>query len=166
MATHTRAATRWTAEAERVLDLLTALGTTIFRQVVWQKAADLTFAQSQVLFYVAAHPGCHMGDVAKAFGVTLPAVTHIVDRLEQKELLVRGDHPADRRIYVLDLTRAGKALAEELQALRVRGLERVLARMSAADRRRVVAGLEALIDAAVTAPDGDAKPAGARRGKR
>src|SRR6267143_515311 len=166
MATGSRGATRWTAEAVRVLDLLNSLGTTIFRQLVWQKAADLTFAQSQVLFYVAEHPGCHMGDVAKAFGVPLPAVTHIVDRLEQRELIVRGDHPADRRIYVLDLTRPGKALAEELQALRVRGLAQVLARMSASNRRRLVLGLEALTDAAVTAPDGDAKPGGARRGKR
>src|SRR6266705_3052650 len=81
---------------------------------------DLTYAQSQVLFYVAEHPGAHMGDVAKAFGVTLPAVTHIVDRLEQKAFLVRGDHPADRRIYMLDLTRAGKALVEELHAMRLR----------------------------------------------
>src|SRR5437879_3124168 len=163
MATRTRGSERATAEAERVLDLLNSLGSTTFRQLLWQKASelDLTYAQSQVLFYVAEHPGCHMGDVAKAFGVTLPAVTHIVDRLEQRELIVRGDHPADRRIYVLDLTRPGKALAEELQALRVRGLAQVLARMSASNRRRLVLGLEALTDAAVTAPDGDAKPGGA-----
>ena len=165
MATRPRRATRWTAEAERVLDLLNSLGHTIFRQLVWQKAADLTFAQSQVLFYVAEHPGCHMGDVAKAFGVTLPAVTHIVDRLEQKKLLVRGDHPADRRIYVLELTRTGKGLAEELQSLRLSGLERVLARMSADDRRRVVVGLEALLDAAATGSEDGRKPTGERSGK-
>lgn len=166
MATHTRGTTRYAAEAARVLDLLNALGGTIFRQLVWQKSADLTYAQTQVLFYVAEHPGCHMGDVAKAFSVTLPNVTHIVDRLEQRELMVRGDHPADRRIYVLDLTRPGKALAEELQALRLRGLEHVLARMSADDRRRVVVGLEALVDAAVHAHDGDAKPAHDRGSRR
>src|SRR5213076_3401971 len=168
MVTRTRGSERATAEAERVLDLLNSLGSTTFRQLLWQRASelDLTFAQSQVLFYVAEHPACHMGDVAKAFGVTLPAVTHIVDRLEQKELLVRGDHPADRRIYVLELTRTGKALAEELQALRVRGLERVLARMSLDNRRRLVVGLEALVDAAPQAPDVEAKPVGAGRAKR
>ena len=74
------------ADAQRLLDLLNALGSTTFRQLLWQRASelDLTFAQSQVLFYVRDHPRCPMGDVAKAFGVTLPAITHIVDRLEEK----------------------------------------------------------------------------------
>ena len=137
-------------EAQRLLDLLNALGSTTFRQLLWQRASelDLTYAQSQVLFHVGDHPACHMGDVAKAFGVTLPAVTHIIDRLEQKHFVVRGDHPADRRVYVLDLTRQGKALVQELHTMQMKSLEDVLARMSPEDRRRVLKGLEALVDAA------------------
>jgi len=145
----------WTAQAERLLDLLNALGSTIFRQFLWQRAAelDLTYAQGQVLFHVAANPGCRMGDVGKAFAVTLPAVTHLVDRLEQKGFVTRADDPADRRAYVLEVTRAGAALVDELQAIRLRSLESVLARMSAGDRIRVVRGLEALVDASVDAAE-------------
>ena len=141
---------RRSTEAQRLLDLLNALGSTTFRQLLWQRASelDLTYAQSQVLFHVADHPGCHMGDLAKAFGVTLPAITHIVDRLEQKQFVVRGDDPADRRVYVLDLTRQGKALADEMRALQMRGVQAVLARMSGEDRSRVLRGLEALVEAA------------------
>src|SRR5262249_2889045 len=140
---------RWTAQAEQLLDLLNALGSTIFRQVLWQRAAqrDLNSAQGRVLFDVAAHPGCRMGDVGKAFAVTLPAVTHLVDRLEQKGFMTRADDPVDRRAYVLEVTRAGAALVDELNAMRLRSLEAVLARMSAGDRTRVVRGLEALVDA-------------------
>src|SRR5437899_9996333 len=154
-----------TTEARQMLELLNSLGGTIFRQLLWQKASDLdlTYAQSQVLFRLAEHPGSHMGDVAKAFGVTLPAVTHIVDRLEEKGLVTRGDYPADRRVYVLDLTRAGKTLVDELEAIRLRGMERVLARMSADDRRRVLTGLVALVDAADGAPEDDARPVRGRR---
>ena len=138
------------AEAQRLLDLLNALGSTTFRQLLWQRASelDLTYAQSQVLFYVNEHPSCHMGDVAKAFGVTLPAVTHIIDRLEQKQFVARGDHPADRRVYVLELTRQGKSLVDELHTMQTRSLEEVLARMSVDDRGRVIRGLEALVEAA------------------
>ena len=99
-------ATRGTArDTERLLELLNALGSTTFRQLLWQKssALDLTYAQSQVLFYVGDHPGCRMGDVGKAFGVTLPAVTHIVDRLEQKQFVQRAADPADRRAYYNEL---------------------------------------------------------------
>ena len=157
-----------TSDARQTLELLNSLGGTIFRQLLWQKASDLdlTYAQSQVLFRLAEHPGSHMGDVAKAFGVTLPAVTHIVDRLEEKGLVARGDHPADRRVYVLDLTRAGRALVEELETIRLRGMERVLARMSADGRRQVLTGLEALVDAAAGVPEDDAHPGRARRAKK
>lgn len=141
------------AEAQQLLDLLNALGSTTFRQLLWQRASelDLTYAQSQVLFHVGDHPGCHMGDVAKAYGVTLPAITHIVDRLEQKKFLLRGDHPSDRRVYVLELTKQGKSLVQELRAMQTRGVEDVLSRMTADDRQRVIKGLEALVDAATEA---------------
>jgi DNA-binding MarR family transcriptional regulator len=89
-----------------------------------------------------------MGDLGKVFGVTLPAVTHLVDRLEQKGFAVRGDHPVDRRVYVLELTAAGRALADELHALQLRGVEPVLKRMSARHRQRLMEGLEALVEAA------------------
>ena len=166
--TRARAKPATPSEARHMLELLNSLGGTIFRQLLWQKASDLdlTYAQSQVLFRLAEHPGSHMGDVAKAFGVTLPAVTHIVDRLEEKGLVVRGDHPADRRVYVLDLTRAGKALVDELEAIRLRGMERVLTRMAAAERRQVLAGLEALVDAAESVPEDEAQSARARRSRK
>ena len=150
MAAQRNGATTASHDAERLLDLLNSLGSTTFRQLLWQKSSpiDLTYAQSQVLFYADDHSHCHMGDVAKAFAVTLPAITHIVDRLQQKGLMERADDPADRRVCVLELTRKGANLAEELKRVRLRGLERVVAMMSSADRQQVIKGLEALVDAA------------------
>jgi len=162
-----RPRSRRVAEAQRLVDLLSALGSTTFRQLLWQRSAelDLTYAQSQVLFYVAEHPGCHMGDVGKVFGVTLPAVTHLVDRLEQKGFVARGDHPVDRRVYVLEPTAAGQTLADELHALQLRGVEPVLGRMSARHRQRLMEGLEALVEAASEAT-GQATDDEARKGRR
>ena len=138
------------AEAQRLLDLLNALGSTTFRQLLWQRASelDLTFAQSQVLFFVGDHPRCPMSEPAKAFGVTLPAITHIVDRLEEKGFVTRGAAPGDRRVYALALTATGRALVEELHTIRTRAMRSVLTRMSLADRRKLLTGLEALVGAA------------------
>jgi len=151
---------RSSPEAQRLLELLTTLVGSTFRQILWRRAAELelTYAQSQVLFYVGQHPGCHMGEVAKAFAVTLPAITQIVDRLEQKRLLSRGSDPTDRRVYTLELSAEGKALAGELQTLQIDGLERVLARMSARDRARAIKGLEALVEASARSQE-TAEPA-------
>jgi DNA-binding MarR family transcriptional regulator len=106
-----------------------------------------------------------MGDVGKVFGVTLPAVTHLVDRLEQKGFVVRGDHPVDRRVYVLETTPAGEALVDELHALQLRGVEPVLGRMSARHREHLMEGLEALVEAA-SAPTGRTTDNDARKGRR
>ena len=143
-----------TRDAERLLDLLNTLGGTTFRQLLWQKSSplDLTYAQSQVLFYADEHPGCRMGDVAKAFAVTLPAVTHIVDRLEEKQFVQRTADVADRRAYVLELTRRGAEIARDLKAARMEGLERVVSRMTQSQRGQAVEGLEALVEAALAGP--------------
>jgi MarR family transcriptional regulator, transcriptional regulator for hemolysin len=150
-----RRAPSLSVDAQRLLELLNALGSTTFRQMVWQRLSelDLTFAQSQVLFHVDDHPGCPMGDVAKAFGVTLPAVTHIVDRLEQKGFTARGAMPGDRRVTTLELTPAGRALARELDTTRTRAMEAILKRVSAVERRQIMTGVEALVDAAMRATE-------------
>ena len=155
---------RSVSDTERLLDLLNRLLGSTFRQILWRRALELelTYSQSQILFYVEQNPGCHMGDVARAFGVTLAAVTQVVDRLEQKRLLIRGDDPEDRRVYILMPTREGKDLVAELRALQRDGLGRVLVKISARTRAGLIEGLEALVDAA----SGAAKPGPARSARR
>jgi DNA-binding MarR family transcriptional regulator len=152
-------------DTERLLDLLNRLLGSTFRQILWRRALELelTYSQSQVLFYVEQNPGCHMGSVARAFGVTLAAVTQVVDRLEQKRLLTRGDDPEDRRVYVLAPTREGKDLVAELRSLQREGLEQVLVRVSTRNRSGLINGLQALVDAASAARP---EPRGSRRPPR
>jgi DNA-binding MarR family transcriptional regulator len=136
-------------DAQRLLELLKTLFGSTFRQILWRNAAELelTYAQAQVLFYVAQHPGCPMGQVAKTFNVTLSAITQIVDRLVQKQFLTRGSNPTDRRVYILEFTTAGKALVQELEKLQVEVLGPVLQRLSARDRDRLIKGLEKFVEA-------------------
>ena len=138
-------------DAQRLLELLNTLLGSTFRQILWRNAAELelTYAQAQVLFYIAQHPGCHMGQVAKTFNVTLSAITQIVDRLVQKRFLTRVSNPTDRRVSILELTTEGQALVQELEKLQVEVLEPVLQRLSARDRDHLIKGLEKFV-AAVT----------------
>jgi DNA-binding MarR family transcriptional regulator len=148
-------------EAQRLLELLKTLVGSTFRQILWRNAAELelTYAQAQVLFYVAQHPGCHMGQVAKTFNVTLSAVTQIVDRLVQKQLLTRSSNPTDRRVSILELTTRGKALVQELEKLQVEVLEPVLQRLSTRDRDHLIKGLEKFVEVVTDGrPEDTGKP--------
>jgi DNA-binding MarR family transcriptional regulator len=144
-------------EAQRLLELLKTLFGSTFRQILWRNAAELelTYAQAQVLFYVAQHPGCHMGQVAKTFTVTLSAITQIVDRLVQKQFLTRASNPTDRRVYILELTPEGKALVQELEKLQVEVLDPVLQRLSTRDREHLIKGLEKFVEAVTDGRQGE-----------
>src|SRR5207237_182656 len=49
-------------------------------------------------------------------GVTQPAITLLVNRLENRDLVLRTPDPLDRRAVLVDLTPAGHELLEQLRA--------------------------------------------------
>jgi DNA-binding MarR family transcriptional regulator len=137
-------------DARRLLELLHAMVSSAFRPMLWKRALELelTYAQAQVLSHIQRNPGCLASDVARTYAVSLPAVSQVVDRLAEKRFVVREGDPRDRRATRLRVTRAGDALVRELAAVQVEGLAAILAHLSADDRRRVIAGLDALVSAA------------------
>lgn len=137
-------------DARRLLELLHAMASSAFRPVLWKRALELelTYAQAQVLFFVQRHPGCLMSQVARAYAVTLPAISQVVDRLVERRFVVRAENPRDRRGAGLRLTRSGDSLARELEATQVDGLATLLGRLSPDERRKLLAGLDALVSAA------------------
>lgn len=139
-------------DARRLLELLHAMASSAFRPVLWKRALELelTYAQAQVLFFVERHPGCPASQVARAYAVSLPAISQVVDRLSERRFLVREEDPSDRRATRLRLTRAGETLAHELEATQVEGLATLLRRLSGDERRKLLAGLDALVSAAGT----------------
>lgn len=139
-----------TDTSRHLVDLLTTLLSSAFRQILWKQALELNlnYSQAQLLFHVARNPGALMGEVARSFGITLPAVTQVVDRVEARGFLQRADDPRDRRQVRLFLTREGETLARKLETLQVEGLTRVLRRLTPADRKDVIHGIERLVSAA------------------
>lgn len=136
-------------DARRLLELLHAMAASAFRPILWKRAVELelTYAQAQVLLYVQRRPGCPASAVARAFGVTLPAVSRVIERLTDKGLLLRQEDPRDRRQSRLRVTRAGETLARELESVQVAGLAAALRRLSPDARRRALAALGVLVAA-------------------
>jgi DNA-binding MarR family transcriptional regulator len=78
---------------------------------------DITMAQAKVLYLVRATGSLPMSDLVARLGVTVPTVTGIVDRLVERELVVRRGTPDDRRRVVIEITPAGVELIDGMRDL-------------------------------------------------
>jgi DNA-binding MarR family transcriptional regulator len=69
--------------------------------------------------------------------------SRLSDRLTEAGFITRRTSPTNRRATLLELTDAGRAVLDELVALRIEAFGEVVKRMSEADRMALVRGTEA-----------------------
>jgi DNA-binding MarR family transcriptional regulator len=87
-----------------------------------------------------------VGDLAEHFGVSVPSMSRAVDAIVKKGLATRVEDPADRRVRQVKITAQGKDLVETLVAVRQSGIEAFAATLSAAQRRKLDAAVDSLMD--------------------
>ena len=81
---------------------------------------DLTSTQFRTLMYLSHQPPLTVRqcDLEVFFSKSNPAVTGILNNMEQKDLIRRVCNPADGRSKVLEITEKGLALLPQLDAYR------------------------------------------------
>jgi DNA-binding MarR family transcriptional regulator len=94
---------------------------------------------------------CRLTALAAHEGVTQPAMTQLVGRLEDQGLAERGTDPADGRAVNVQITPAGFDLLARRRAYRAERLSGLLARLSPAEQAALAAALPA-INALASAP--------------
>lgn len=77
-------------------------------------------------------------------GVSQPAMTQLVTRLEREGLATRGSDPADGRAVVVGITDAGREAVARRRAGRAEALSEVLRQLPEDDRAVITAALPAL----------------------
>ncbi|GHG43464.1 MarR family transcriptional regulator [Sinomonas cellulolyticus] len=83
-------------------------------------------------------------DLAHAEGVSQPAMTQLVARLEGEGLLARRVPEGDRRSVLVDVSAAGRDVLEARRAQRVEFLQDLLAGLDRSDWAAIAAALPAL----------------------
>jgi DNA-binding MarR family transcriptional regulator len=83
-------------------------------------------------------------ELAAFEGVTQPAMTQLVSRLEREGTVERRALPGDRRVVAVHLTEAGRAELTRRRAAQAKRLAELLAGLPAADREAISAALPAL----------------------
>jgi DNA-binding MarR family transcriptional regulator len=83
-------------------------------------------------------------DLCAPEGVTQPAMTQLVTRLEKDGLAERGSDPADGRVVVVSITDSGRAAVERRRARNAEALSGHLRALPAEDRAAILAALPAM----------------------
>ena len=84
--------------------------------------------------------------LAKTTGLTRGAVSKLIDRLVQKELMRRTEAVDDRRFQDVRLTAAGRRLVPKLAAIADSNDAEFFSRLSKEERERLVATLKKLVE--------------------
>jgi DNA-binding MarR family transcriptional regulator len=87
-----------------------------------------------------------LSDLAEHFGISFPAMSRAVDALVKQGLATRVEDPDDRRVRRVTLTAKGKKLVDHLVTVRRAGAESFAATLTAAQRRKLDAAVDALMD--------------------
>lgn len=110
----------------------------------------LAFTQMKALVSLSAptegEEAMTVKDLGAGLGLSLASASRAVDGLVRRKLATRVEDPDDRRVRRVSLTPAGHAIADELMAARLEGLERFVDTLRADERRKLEAALEVLME--------------------
>lgn len=100
------------------------------------------------LVTLSNYPGEPVDALRAALGLSHSATVRLVDRLTAEGLVTRRTSPADRRVVLVDLTPAGRALAARVLSARQTALTTLLEPLDADSRGDLSAALELLLGSA------------------
>ena len=104
----------------------------------------VTARQATLLWLVKRSPGLSLAELAAEEGISPPALSGYVDRLERAGLLARVRSTEDRRRVGLELTDEGQKLLRRIRARRTTWLAARLGELDAAELEALAAATPAL----------------------
>jgi len=105
---------------------------------------SLSIPHLQVMTILDAAGPMPMGHLAEQLGSTLPTLTGLVNRMEQRGLVTRTHDQADRRVVTVQLTPTGAIQLRDLTGLRHQRLARAVALLSESEQRELVSAFRNL----------------------
>ncbi|MGH3023841.1 MAG: MarR family winged helix-turn-helix transcriptional regulator [Gaiellaceae bacterium] len=104
----------------------------------------ITGGQAALLWSIRSHPGIGVRELAELEGVSAPAMSAYVDRLQAAGLVGRRRSTADRRRVELEVTEDGQRILRSARSRRTAWLAARLKRLEPEELERVEAALPAL----------------------
>jgi len=125
----------------------------LFSLTRWLSPAGLSLTSAATLASLERLGPCRLTTLAAREGVTQPAMTQLIARMEQAGLVERTADPDDGRVVRVQITDAGRDLLGGRRAARAERIAGLLAMLSPADRDALIAALPAMNALAGARPD-------------
>jgi DNA-binding MarR family transcriptional regulator len=129
----------------------------LFRSLI--QPSDMSMTTAATLGRLEREGPSRLTTLAVREGVTQPAMTQLVSRLQDAGLAVREADPTDGRVVQVTITDEGRATLTRRRARRAEQLASVLAHLSAEHRAALAAALPALDALASVRRDVEPSPA-------
>lgn len=97
---------------------------------------NITLTQMGILTVLREMKSCKMKDIAKSLYITTSAATGLVDRMVKAGFLKRVADDKDRRIILIEMTRKGSDIIEEIEKARFKMLMDMFGKLTSAERKR------------------------------
>lgn len=145
---------------EMMLGILMADVLRLLRQdfVSRTRTMPLSPALHRLLIYVQRRPGCRQVELAEFLDITPVTVGRMIDRLEHQNLVRRESHPVDRRATCVYVAEGAVELLSTLNEKASETRQRAVERLSAHQRRELIASLQTVKNSLTS---GSARPADA-----
>jgi len=111
-------------------------------------SSHLTLSQFKILMLLARHGNVSGGELARLLGVGLAALSGMIDRLVQQDLVARTEDLRDRRVRRIGLTRKGGELIGSIFNAGEARMRAILSRLSAEELDVVARASQLLVKAA------------------
>jgi DNA-binding MarR family transcriptional regulator len=105
---------------------------------------DLSLTAASTLYRLEQGGARRLTELAGLEGVTQPAMTQLVSRLERGGLAQRRPAPQDGRVVLIEITDHGRDVMARRRAVRTQRLTELLAHLDEEEQAAIVAALPAL----------------------
>lgn len=116
--------------------------------LLFSKQHGFSMTQVSVLFMLRRTGASSVSDIGDELQVSTAAASQLLDRLVQQDLLIRTEHPKDRRLKQIVLSNKGQAVLQEAVQARQRWLEDLVKLLPSDEQEQVITALTILIDKA------------------
>lgn len=112
------------------------------------KESGLSMSQLGALFHLHHKGSAGVTDLGDHLGVTNAAVSQMIERLVQQELILRSEDPTDRRAKQIVLAAKGLQVFQDSVHARLDWLDDLVQTLSAEEKEQITKALKILIDRA------------------